>query len=92
MTNYPDLRIQDLVGKVSGVSLSNTTKVLMAVDMIADYFGTTSDDLLEGSRGVRKPSSVTVIDCDRAYADLRSKLETEGLGHALAAVRKAGVE
>lgn len=78
MEHLLGLRLNDLVAKVAKVTLKDTTRVLLALDTIADFMDCESDFLLDQQFVVDKPTPAQAEMCNTAHNELREYLAGEG--------------
>lgn len=81
------LRVADLVAKVARVTLKDTVRVLLALDVVADFLGMQSDDILDLTFDVNKPSMEEAAICTKAHAELVAFMQQEGAEDWLETIR-----
>ena len=81
------LRINDLVAKVAKVTLKDTTRVLMALDVIVDFLELPTDEILGAEFVVTRPIGDEAEKCTLAFMELEEYLQSEGEGDFLDAIR-----
>lgn len=72
------LRINDLVAKTARVTLKDTVRVLLALDTVAEFLGTSTDDLLGLRFSVEKPDAEQAEKCNQAFREMEDYLVSEG--------------
>lgn len=66
----PDLahaRVNDVVAKIARVSLKDTTRVLKALRLLAEFTNDPAGDILDGSLSTVKPGDLEADACVRAF-------------------------
>lgn len=74
-TDYPKLRVNDLVAKVAKVTLKDTTRVLLALDCVIDFLDVPAEDVLSAEFEVIKPSPENAEGCAMAFEDFKAWLK-----------------
>ncbi len=80
--SFGELRLTDLIAKLAGVTLKDTIKVMVALDIVAWYFGWDAMDAVfdyvpEDGFDTDRPASGHVAACESAYHGVRSALKKD---------------
>lgn len=81
------LRVNDLVAKTARVTLKDTVRVMLALDTVAEFLGTSTDDLLGLVFSTDKPTPEQAEMCSKAFAEMERYLIEEGEGDWLDTLR-----
>lgn len=75
----PNLRPADLVAKLAGVSLKDTVKVIVAIDLLREDLGFENDGLVQmliDQLQTDRPDTDNVAECERIYAEVLERCRT----------------
>jgi hypothetical protein len=79
LAHLTQLRLNDLVAKVAKVTLKDTTRVLMSLELVSSFVGVEAGDILALDFDVTKPTADEANACTDAYEELTAYVyEQEG--------------
>lgn len=86
--NLKGLRLNDLVAKVARVTLKDTTRVMLATILVAEFLGIDVAVMLrEEQYSVDKPSRPEAALCNEAFDELTTALKAYGEADAIEQIR-----
>ena len=82
------LRLNDLVAKIAGVTLKDTTRVMLSTILVAEFFDMEADAMLRGEEySIDRPSLLEAGRCNQAFNELHAALQRYGDSDAVESIR-----
>lgn len=88
LSHLEGVRINDLIAKIARVTLKDTTRVMLATQLVSEFLDTNTGSMLEEwTCTVTKPSARESVLCNAAYDELLAALKRYGDSFAVDTIR-----